>query len=162
MAIYSKEHMGLLKALLEYEVKFVLIGGHAAIYYGVNRNTGDLDILIEPTQENGLKLIAALSSIGLDIPEIKPDEFEKELVLAFGFEPDAVDIINFTPGITFETTYSNSIIIDFNGINVRVIDIRDLIKNKENLNRSGPKALLDKYDAETLRKILLKKTPKTS
>jgi len=60
MALHSKEHLKFLKALVKYEVRFLLIGGQAAIYYGVNRNTGDLDILIEPTQSNGSKLIKAL------------------------------------------------------------------------------------------------------
>jgi hypothetical protein len=35
----------------------ILIGRHAAIYYGVRRTTGDLDILIEPTKENGAKVM---------------------------------------------------------------------------------------------------------
>jgi hypothetical protein len=157
MPLHSEEHIRLLKSLIRNEVKFLLIGGHAAIYYGVNRNTGDLDILIEPTRENGSRLIKALLEIGLEIPEIKPEEFEKELVLGFGFEPDAVDILNFTPGLDFTVTYQNSNMVDFEGLSIRVIDIRDLIKNKENLNRKGEKALMDKYDAEVLKKILKQK-----
>ncbi len=157
MPLHSKEHIKLLKALVRNEVKFLLIGGHAAIYYGVHRNTGDLDILVEPTRHNGNKLVKALLEIGLEVPEILPEEFEKELVLGFGFEPDAVDILNYTPGIDFEVTYQNSILINFEGISVRVIDIRDLIRNKEALNRTGEKSLMDKYDAEVLKKILKKK-----
>jgi hypothetical protein len=38
-------------------------------------------------------------------------------------------------------------------ISARIIDIDDLIKNKESLNRPGEKSLLDKYDAEVLKKI---------
>jgi hypothetical protein len=69
----------------------MLIGGFASIYYGVNRNTGDLDILFEPTQENGLRLIEALKSIHLETPDFTAREFEENPVLAFGFPPDAVD-----------------------------------------------------------------------
>lgn len=94
MSLYTEEHIRLLKSLLDCQVKFILIGGHAAIYYGVNRNTGDLDILIEPTAENGKLLVSALKENGLEVPTILPEEFEKELVLSFGLEPDAVDIIN--------------------------------------------------------------------
>ena len=130
---------------------------HAAIYYGVKRNTGNLDILIEPTKENGAKLIDALKENELEIPEIKPEEFEQKLVLAFGLEPDAVDILNYTPGLDFETTFRNSIEVDFSGLKVRMIDIRDLITNKEHLNREGEKSYLDKYDVEVLKKILQKR-----
>ena len=35
-----------------YEVRYVVIGGIAAVLYGVPRATFDLDILIEATPEN--------------------------------------------------------------------------------------------------------------
>jgi hypothetical protein len=73
-------------------------------------------------------------------------------VLTFGLEPDAVDILNYTPGIEFHTAFSNSVITDFSGLKIRIIDIRDLIKNKENLRRSDEKSFLDKYDVEVLKK----------
>ncbi len=150
----SGEHTEFLKALQKYDVRFLIIGGHAAIYYGVNRNTGDLDILIEPSRINGRKLIEALRSLQLEIPEIKLEEFESELVLSFGLEPDAVDIINYAPGISFEEVYRNSIEIDFDTIKIKIIDIRDLLRNKESLKRTGEKAHLDKYDIEVLRRII--------
>ena len=157
MSFYSQDHIRLLKSLLHHEVKFILIGGVAAIYYGVNRNTGDLDILIEPTVTNGLKLTTALKEVGLDVPDISAEEFETKLVLSFGLEPDAVDILNYTPGIDFEIAYKNSLEINFAGLNIRLINIADLIKNKEQLQRKGEKSLLDQYDAEVLKKILKKK-----
>lgn len=156
MSLHSNNHILFLKALQKFEVKFLLIGGHAAIYYGVNRNTGDLDILIEPTSENGLKLLDTLKYLTLQIPDIEPKEFESPLVLSFGLEPDAVDILNYTPGIEFSQVYSNSIIVDFSGLKVSMIDIRDLILNKQALKRKGEKSLLDQYDLEVLKKIIKK------
>ena len=156
MRPHSKEHIRFLKALLKFNVKFLIIGGHASIYYGVRRTTSDLDILIEPTQANGKKLLGAFSDLKLEVPEITPSEFEKNLVLAFGFEPDAIDIINYTPGIDIDAVFKNCVSVNFSGIQVPMIDIRDLIKNKEALQREGEKALMDKYDAEVLKKIIQK------
>ena len=155
--LHSPDHLNLLNSLISNQVKFLIIGGHAAIYYGVNRNTGDLDILIEPTEKNGEKLITALSDLKLEIPDLKKEEFTKQLVLSFGFEPDAVDILNYTPGIQFDEVFTNCLKVKFSGIEVPMIDIRDLIKNKESLNRQGEKSHLDKYDAEVLKKILKQK-----
>jgi len=152
--LHSLNHIKFLKSLQHYEVKFLVIGGHAAIYYGVNRNTGDLDILIEPTKTNGLKLINVLTELQLEIPDIEPKEFESPLVLSFGFEPDAVDILNYTPGIEFNKVFSNSILVDVSGLQIPMIDIRDLILNKQSLNRKGEKSLLDQYDLEVLKKII--------
>ncbi len=159
MRSHSKEHIRFLKSLLKFNVTFLIIGGHASIYYGVRRTTSDLDILIEPTQANGKKLLDAFSELKLEVPEITPSEFEKNLVLAFGFEPDAIDIINFTPGVDIEAVFKNSISVDFSGIQVPMIDIRDLLKNKEAVHREGEKALMDKYDAEVLKKIIQKTKP---
>ena len=99
----------------------------------------------------------ALSNLGLEIPNINPNEFESNLILSFGLEPDAVDILNYTPGIEFGLVYKNSIRVDFSGVFVQMIDIRDLIQNKEALNRTGEKALMDRYDAEVLKKIIQQK-----
>lgn len=157
MSLYSEEHIKLLKCLLDAKVKFILIGGHAAIYYGVNRNTGDIDILIEPTQENGQRLLNALKKIGLEIPEIELVEFENKLVLSFGLPPDAVDILNYTPGIEFHSAFSNAQVMNFSNLKIPIIDIKDLINNKEQLKREGEKSHLDKYDAEVLKNILKRK-----
>jgi hypothetical protein len=157
MNLYSEEHRRVLSALIKYEVRFLLIGGVAAIYYGVNRNTGDLDILIEPSKENGLRVIEALKSLQLEVPEFKPEEFEENLVLAFGFPPEAVDILNYTPGIDFDDAYKKAILINLQEFKVRLIDIHDLIRNKESLQRSGEKAHLDRYDLEVLKRIIQKK-----
>ena len=154
MRPFDEEHLKFLSALNLFKVKYVIVGGHAAIFHGVNRNTGDLDILIEATIENGRLLIAAMKSLHLEVPEIKDQEWTSNLVLSFGLEPDAVDILNFTPGLKFNDVHKNAIQIIQEKVPVPIIDIRDLIKNKEALNRSGEKAHLDKYDIEILRKII--------
>lgn len=157
MSIHSPNHISFLRAFQKHHVKFLLIGGHAAIYYGVNRNTGDLDVLIEPTIVNGQRVIAALQELKLEIPEIEILEFESPMVLSFGLEPDAIDILNYTPGIEFKQVYENAILADFSELKVPLIDIRDLIKNKESLNRSGEKSYLDLYDIEVLKRIVKRK-----
>jgi predicted nucleotidyltransferase len=157
MRPFDKEHRAFLKALNKYLVKYVIIGGHASIYHGVNRNTGDLDILIEPTVENGHSLLNALKSLKLEVPEINDEEWTSQLVLSFGFEPDAIDILNYAPGLTFNDVYKNSIQTEQEGVEISMIDIRDLIKNKEALNRTGEKSHLDKYDLDVLKKIIEKR-----
>lgn len=157
MSTNSEDHIRLIKSLALHGVKFIIVGGYAAIFHGVRRNTGDLDILIEATQLNGKRLIEALKNIGLSLPKIDPEEFENELVLSFGLEPDAVDILNSTPGIDFEIAYQNAATIEFSGEKIKIINIQDLIKNKQSLKRAGEKAHLDAYDVEVLQKILSQK-----
>ncbi len=157
MNLQSKQHVRLLKAFKKHIVKFLIIGGHASIYHGVRRSTSDLDILVEPSRVNGARVIEALNSLGLEVPEIDPKEFETNLALGFGFDPDSVDIINFTPGLDFKKVYNNSVNANFEGVEVQLIDIRDLITNKQSLKRSGEKSLIDQYDVEVLKKIIERK-----
>lgn len=51
---------GVYSSLQKYNVRYVTIGGVAAILHGVPRTTFDLDILIEATLENAQHLLDAL------------------------------------------------------------------------------------------------------
>ncbi len=154
MSLFNPIHKSFLQALIYNNIEFILIGGYAVILHGADRTTSDIDLLIRPTKDNGKKLIQTFINYGLDPGDLRPEDFEQELFLSFGFEPDAIDIMTFTKGITFEEAFLNSSNIDFDGINLKIIDIRDLIKNKLSLERTGNKALLDKYDAAELQRIL--------
>jgi len=157
MRPFDNEHLNFIMALNAFGVRYLIIGGHAAIYYGVNRNTGDLDVLIEATVENGHKLITALRYLKLELPEITDDEWRSNLVLSFGLEPDAIDILNYSPGLNFTEIFQNANQINQDGVVIPIIGIRDLLRNKEALNRSGDKSYLDKYDIEVLKKIIEKR-----
>lgn len=153
MSIFSKYHLEFLKSLVHHGVKFLIIGGQAAIYYGVRRNTGDLDILVEPNRQNGEKLLKAFQEMELVFEDLRPEEFEQQLFLGLGFEPDAVDILSIAPGVDFDSAFRQSSVIEDSHVKLHIISLDDLIKNKEALNREGEKKLLDQYDVAVLKKI---------
>jgi len=53
------------RSFQEREVRYVVIGGIAAVLHGVPRATFDLDIMIDPTPENARGLLDALSRAGV-------------------------------------------------------------------------------------------------
>ena len=53
------------RSFQKHEVKYVVIGGIAAILHGVPRATFDLEILIEATPDNAQRLLNALLDAGL-------------------------------------------------------------------------------------------------
>jgi hypothetical protein len=57
----------LIEALQRFEVDYVVIGGIAAIAHGVQRTTQDLDLLIDRSEDNCRRLIAALASLHAEI-----------------------------------------------------------------------------------------------
>jgi hypothetical protein len=97
-----------------------------------------------------------MTDLKLQIPDIKDEEWESQLVLSFGFEPEAIDVLNYSPGLNFNDVYKNAVLSNYDDTESLIIDIRDLIANKEALNRTGEKAHLDKYDVEVLKKIIQK------
>jgi len=154
MSFFSRAHERLLRKFLLRDVDFVLIGGHAAVFHGVRRTTSDIDVLIRPTVENGSKILKAFDDLKLEVGDIEPVDFTKEQVFTFGMEPDAVDIITFSKGVSIDHVFENAITARLDDLQVRIIDIRDLIKNKENLNRSTEKSLVDQQDILALQRIL--------
>jgi hypothetical protein len=58
------------------KVKYIMIGGFAAILHGGSRITQDVDIWIKDTAENRKKFRTAIANIGLgDYPELETTEF---------------------------------------------------------------------------------------
>lgn len=151
--IFSEYHRRFLKTLLDAGVEFIVIGGFASLFYGVRRNTGDLDILVRPGSSNGVKILDAFAKLDLKAGDLSAADFEKELFLGIGFEPDAVDLMNYTAAINFDDAFRNAVDFDDDGLQVKFINLSDLIRNKENLNRSGEKGLLDQYDLKVLKRI---------
>lgn len=54
----------------KHEVRYLVIGGIAAVLYGVPRATFDLDILIEATPDNSSRLLDALVEARLGTAEL--------------------------------------------------------------------------------------------
>ncbi len=46
-------------------VKYVVVGGYAVAFHGLPRYTKDIDFLVEPSPENGVRLLDALKRFGI-------------------------------------------------------------------------------------------------
>jgi hypothetical protein len=55
---------GLVRVLVEHDVRFVIVGGLAGVLQGAPLNTRDLDILYALDEANATKLLAALDELG--------------------------------------------------------------------------------------------------
>ena len=154
MSFFSKVHERVLRKFILFDVEFVLIGGHAVVFYGVRRTTSDIDILVRPTLDNGMKILKAFQSLKLQTDDIIPSDFTKEQVFTFGLEPDAVDILTFSKGIPIDDIFRNAIKTRVENLTISVIDIKDLLKNKEAIERPAEKGLVDQQDILALRRIL--------
>lgn len=133
----------LAEALNRHGVKWVLVGGMAVMLYGADYLTSDCDLVTEKTRENLDRLKAALEELGAR-PVRASDQGNFELdfsILLAPFmhlktEAGPVDIINRLPNIeSFEQLYNNALVVEVQGVQVRLAAIDDLIKLKSNSNR---------------------------
>ncbi|HPI21196.1 MAG TPA: hypothetical protein PKY56_12585 [Candidatus Kapabacteria bacterium] len=153
---FSEDITELLFLLNEFNVKYLIVGGEAVIFYGVIRLTGDIDIFYEISKKNVHNLFNALNKFwNYSIPGIKDTSvfFNEGTIVQFGFPPNRIDLINKIDGIDFEKCWSHRKVVQYqfnnNKIDLFYISLEDLIKNKEASGR-----IKDLLDVENLEKLL--------
>ena len=138
-----KEFLRLLK---EHDVRYLLIGGYAVGYHGYVRATEDMDIWVAVHPDNAEKLVATLKAFGFNAPNVTPELFlQKPKIIRMGYPPMRLEISTSISGVEFDDCYASRIVDRIDGIEVNVIDLENLKKNK---NASG--RLKDKADLEEL------------
>ena len=122
-------------SLLAHEVRYVTIGGIAAILHGVPRTTFDLDILIEATPENASRLLRALLDAGLGTASlIGPDELLKQVIVVFN-DRVRVDVQTSTPGLIFSEAWKRRQTVEHREGKIIIVCRQDLIASKRAAGR---------------------------
>ena len=128
---------GIFASFEKHEVRYVVIGGIAAILHGVPRMTFDLDILIDPAPENAAKLLRALLECGFGTAAlITPDELVAREMVVFE-DVERLDVQTKTPGIDFATAWANHWLIDYKDTAVRVVSVCARVASKSAAGRAG-------------------------
>ncbi len=70
MDLEDKDFLDFATLAHEYELKYIIIGGFAMYLNGIKRNTEDVDIWLEPTNENKEKLILVFLKLGYTLEEL--------------------------------------------------------------------------------------------
>ena len=154
--LFSPDAQELLALLSKHQVRYLIVGGEAVIYYGHIRTTGDLDFFYDHSEPNAKRLFAALDEFWSGhIPNLRDwSELTKEgMILQFGVVPNRVDFINDVDGVRFAEAWPNRLNLKMSvgeeSHEVFLISLADLIKNKEASGRPR-----DLEDARFLRRAL--------
>jgi len=112
------------------DVRYLVIGGIAAVLYGVPRATFDLDVLIEPTLENAKRLLQAMSEAGLGTASLaSADEVLSTEITIFA-DRIRLDVQTSTPGIVFDDAWQRRVTMNYKGQALEVVSLADLIASK--------------------------------
>ena len=161
----SKEPAGpdlsaLLEGLIETDIKFILVGGLAAVVQGAPVTTMDVDIVHNQSSENISKLFAFLKSIGAfyrrpDDKVIRPKEedFSGMGHALFTTRLGPLDVLAvIEEGKAYEDLLEHTVEIEFRGHTIRVLDLKMLIELKRTSKDPKDKRRLPVLE-ETLRQL---------
>ena len=155
ISYFSPDIQDFIRLLAKYDVRYVIIGGVAVIYYGSARLTGDIDFLYESSADNAKKLFSTLQEFWKgSIPGIKKEEelIGENIVVQFGVIPNRIDLLTSIEAVEFKDAWENrleeKITIDDKEYPIYFISLEQLIKNKESVNRDK-----DKQDLKFLEKL---------
>jgi hypothetical protein len=128
--------------LSDAEARFLVVGAYAVAVHAEPRATGDLDLWVEPTPENAVRVLAALRVFGAPLHDLTEQDLATEnVVFQIGLPPRRVDILTSITGVTFAEAWSGRAAVTYGDVRVPVIGREALLKNKLALGR--PKDLLD-------------------
>lgn len=152
----------ILKEFQVNKVKYVLVGGIAANLLGAFRNTQDMDILVEMSDDNLSKIVNILKKKGYKVKhpvdpmkiansQTRTDWINNKNMKAFNFynekEFKEVDIIIDSP-VSFQQAQKDVIIVKVDGLSIFVISIDNLIKMKKKAARA-----VDIFDIQQLKEL---------
>ncbi len=130
-----------IELLNDYQVRYLVIGGYALnLYIAKPRNTGDLDIWIEISEENADKMKTIVEKF-CNVNDVDKDVFRnKNLRVPIGVPPICIDILMNVDGLDFSKCYKQKNVISWEGVQIPFLSKDDLIASKKVVNRPQDKA----------------------
>ncbi len=132
--IFNEDFHDFLIALNNNHVEYMIVGGYAVILHGYSRTTGDIDLWVNKTEDNYKKLVVAFFDFKMPLMGMTKEVFlenNNRDVFTYGRPPVCIDIMTAVKGMIFSEAYPKSTLRKVDGIEVRLIDYRDLISAKK-------------------------------
>jgi hypothetical protein len=138
----NPDFVDLLRAFVEADVRFLIVGAYALAVHGRPRSTGDLDVWVETTPQNAARIMRALDAFGAPIANVSETDFAREgVTYQIGLPPGRIDILTELTGLSFAEAWPERVRRPFGEIEVDFIGRAAFLRNKRATGR--PKDLVD-------------------
>ncbi len=144
----NRDFKELLELFNEKKVEYILVGAYALAFHGLPRNTGDMDIWINPSPQNAPLIIKALEDFGfgsLGLTEL--DFTAADTVIQLGVVPSRIDILTEISGVAWTDAWANKNTGLYGDIPIFFLGKGEFIRNKQCTGR-----LRDLADIEAITK----------
>lgn len=131
--IFESDFSDFIAALNMSNTEYLVVGGYAVILHGYYRTTNDLDVWVNKTPENHLRLSKAFAIFGMPLFDMNLGNFmsEKFDVFSIGRSPLQIDIITKLKGLSFGDAFPLALQKEIEGLKVNYLSLADLIKAKK-------------------------------
>ncbi|HET9418200.1 MAG TPA: hypothetical protein VFO30_02580 [Chthoniobacterales bacterium] len=117
-------------------VEYIIIGAHSLAFHARPRYTGDLDILINPTQKNAARIVDLLNDFGFAASKFNESDFmAPEQMIQLGRAPNRIDLLTSITGVSNAEAFAEKIATELDGIPVFILGKDALIRNKRAVGR---------------------------
>lgn len=142
MMSLHKDWRAFIGLLISHRVRFLIVGAHALAANGRPRYTGDLDILVNPTETNANKLEEVFRVFAGNSLADEAYQFAQEnKMVTLGVPPLQLQVMSSVSGVTFSEAWADRLKVKFGKHNIGVMGRSTFMKNKRAAGR--PKDLLD-------------------
>ncbi|WKZ71046.1 MAG: hypothetical protein QY331_07250 [Melioribacteraceae bacterium] len=132
----EKDFADFIKLLNNHKVEYLIVGAYALALYAEPRNTGDIDIFINRTDENVNSILKVLADFGFEGLGLTKSDFKTENnVIQLGVPPVRIDILTSISGVDFNDAYKDKYSNKFGNTTADFISKDHLIKNKKASSR---------------------------
>jgi hypothetical protein len=144
----NSDFRDLLRSFNAAGVRYLIVGGYAVMVHTEPRYTKDLDIWIDPVEDNARRMIAGLKEFGAPTSDVQPSDFTApDVFFQIGIEPIRIDILTSVTGLDFHGAWQRRVTFDFGGEPSPVLCRQDILAAKIAAGRSR-----DLKDAERIKK----------
>jgi len=132
----TSDFSDLLRALNDAGARYLVVGAHALAYHCRPRATADLDVWVDSTRENAPRVYRALAKFGAPLERLTiNDLLSEDLIFQIGLAPLRIDIITGIDGVKFSDAWRRRVEDSIDGVRIRIIGRKDLIRNKRAAGR---------------------------
>jgi hypothetical protein len=90
------------RLLNQHNIEYMVVGGYALAFHGKPRHTGHLDIWINVSEENAVRMLKVVRDFGLQSLGFQKEDFLTEgLISQTGYPPLRIDVLNHIDGVKF-------------------------------------------------------------
>lgn len=127
----NSDFKDLLQAFAKHEVRYLVVGGYAAMLYSQPRFTKDLDLWIEPAKDNARRIMHAFGEFGMPLIDVTPEDFAQEnFQYMIGRSPVLFDFLTSLPGLCFSTCWNGRNTDESEGFPIHYLSKARLIEAK--------------------------------